>query len=48
MPADTWREALAALLPKAAHYDIVDDAKVLIMLDQPEQTARAIGEFLRS
>lgn len=25
----------------------VDDAKVLIMLDQPEETARAIGEFLR-
>jgi hypothetical protein len=24
----------------------VDDAKVLIMLDQPEQTAREIGAFL--
>ena len=26
----------------------VDDAYVLVMLDQPEQTARAIGEFLRA
>jgi len=25
----------------------VDDAHVLIMLDQPEQTAREIGAFLR-
>jgi hypothetical protein len=26
----------------------VDDANVLIMLDQPQQTAHAIGEFLTS
>ncbi|MGZ5397987.1 MAG: alpha/beta fold hydrolase [Mycobacterium sp.] len=38
-------EALAELTGGTLHY--VDDAKVLIMLDQPEETARAIGEFLK-
>lgn len=37
-------EALAELTGGTLRY--VDDAKVLIMLDQPEETARAIGEFL--
>lgn len=37
-------EALAELTCGTLRY--VDDAKVLIMLDQPEETARAIGEFL--
>ena len=37
-------EALAELTGGTLRY--VDDAKVLIMLDQPEDTARAIGEFL--
>jgi pimeloyl-ACP methyl ester carboxylesterase len=37
---------LAALTGGTLRY--VDDANVLIMLDQPEQTARAIGEFLVS
>ncbi|MFI5508854.1 alpha/beta fold hydrolase [Mycobacterium sp. NPDC051804] len=39
-------EALAQLTGGTLHY--VDDAKVLIMLDQPQETARAIGEFLKS
>ncbi|MGZ5363505.1 MAG: alpha/beta fold hydrolase [Mycobacterium sp.] len=38
-------EALAELTGGTLHY--VDGAKVLIMLDQPEETARAIGEFLK-
>lgn len=38
-------EALAELTGGTLRY--VDDAKVLIMLDQPEETARAIGEFLK-
>ena len=44
MPAEhgDW---LAALLP-AGQLLQVDDAYVLVMLDQPEQTARAISEFL--
>jgi pimeloyl-ACP methyl ester carboxylesterase len=46
MPADHG-ERLAALLPKGQLQEI-DDAYVLVMLDQPEQTARAIGEFLKS
>ena len=46
MPADHG-ERLAALLPKG-QLRIVDDAYVLVMIDQPEPTARAIGEFLRS
>jgi pimeloyl-ACP methyl ester carboxylesterase len=46
MPADHG-EKLAALLPKG-QLRIVDDAYVLVMIDQPEPTARAIGEFLRS
>ena len=37
-------EALAQLTGGTIRY--IDDAKVLIMLDQPEKTARAIGEFL--
>jgi len=37
-------EALAELTSGTICY--VDDAKVLIMLDQPKETARAIGEFL--
>lgn len=39
-------EALAELTGGALRF--VDDAKVLIMLDQPEQTAREIGAFLTS
>ncbi|MDG5485781.1 alpha/beta fold hydrolase [Mycolicibacterium gadium] len=39
-----YAEALAELTGGTLRY--VDDAKVLIMLDQPEETARAIGEFL--
>jgi pimeloyl-ACP methyl ester carboxylesterase len=46
MPADHG-ERLAALLPEA-QLRHVDDAYVLVMLDQPEQTAERIGEFLRS
>ena len=44
MPAEhgDW---LAALLP-AGQLLQVDDAYVLVMLDQPEQTARAISELL--
>ena len=38
-------EALSELTGGTLRY--VDDAKVLIMLDQPEATARAIGEFLK-
>jgi pimeloyl-ACP methyl ester carboxylesterase len=38
-------EALTELTGGTLRY--VDDAKVLIMLDQPEETARAIGEFLK-
>ncbi|WP_006246641.1 alpha/beta fold hydrolase [Mycolicibacterium tusciae] len=37
-------ETLAQLTGGTLRY--VDDAKVLIMLDQPQETARAIGEFL--
>jgi pimeloyl-ACP methyl ester carboxylesterase len=37
-------ETLAELTGGTLRY--VDDAKVLIMLDQPQETARAIGEFL--
>jgi pimeloyl-ACP methyl ester carboxylesterase len=37
-------ETLAELTGGTVRY--IDDAKVLVMLDQPEQTARAIGEFL--
>jgi pimeloyl-ACP methyl ester carboxylesterase len=37
---------LAELTNGELHY--VDDANVLIMLDQPERTARAIGSFLTS
>jgi pimeloyl-ACP methyl ester carboxylesterase len=37
-------EALAELTGGTMR--LVDDAKVLIMLDQPERTAQAIGEFL--
>lgn len=37
-------EALADLTGGTLRY--VDDAKVLVMLDQPEQTAREIGAFL--
>lgn len=39
-------EILAELTGGTIRY--VDDAKVLIMLDQPEATARAIGEFVTS
>jgi pimeloyl-ACP methyl ester carboxylesterase len=44
MPAEHG-ERLAALLPQGQLRQ-VDDAYVLIMLDQPEQTAQAIGAFL--
>lgn len=44
MPADHG-ERLKALLPRAT-LRYVDDAYVLVMLDQPQQTATAIGEFL--
>jgi pimeloyl-ACP methyl ester carboxylesterase len=45
MPAEHG-ERLARLLPdgRLGH---IDDAYVLVMLDQPERTAEAIGEFLR-
>lgn len=46
MPADHG-EQLAALLPNGRLQE-VHDAYVLVMLDQPQQTARAIGEFLAS
>ena len=39
-------EALAQLTGGTLR--LIDDAKVLIMLDQPEQTAREIGAFLKS
>ena len=39
-----WDLALP-LLPEGRLQQI-DDAYVLVMLDKPEQTARAIGEFL--
>ena len=38
-------EALAELTGGTIRF--VDDAKVLIMLDQPEETARAIADFLK-
>ncbi len=38
-------EALAELTGGTLRY--VDDANVLVMLDQPEETAEAIGAFLR-
>jgi pimeloyl-ACP methyl ester carboxylesterase len=44
MPAEHG-ERLTALLPNATLRE-VPDAYVLVMLDQPEQTAQAIGEFL--
>jgi pimeloyl-ACP methyl ester carboxylesterase len=40
-------QRLADLLPKG-RLDEVDDAYVLIMLDQPERTAELIGEFLQN
>ncbi|ULE32844.1 alpha/beta fold hydrolase [Mycobacterium sp. IDR2000157661] len=46
MPAEHG-ERLKALLPNAT-LSHVDDAYVLVMLDQPERTAAAIGEFLAS
>ena len=42
---DDHATRLAALVNGSLRY--VDDANVLIMLDQPEQTAREIGRFLR-
>lgn len=44
MPAE-HAERLAALLPKA-RLQYVDDAYVLVMLDNPEATAQAISAFL--
>jgi pimeloyl-ACP methyl ester carboxylesterase len=44
MPVDHG-ERLAGLLPKG-RLRYVDDAYVLVMLDQPQATAQAIGEFL--
>jgi pimeloyl-ACP methyl ester carboxylesterase len=41
---DDHATRLAALTGATLRY--VDDAHVLVMLDQPEQTAQAIGEFL--
>ncbi len=46
MPAEHG-DRLAALLPKG-QLRLVDDAYVLVMLDQPEHTAREIGAFLNS
>lgn len=46
MPADHG-DRLAALLPKG-ELRHVDDAYVLVMLDQPERTAQEIGAFLSS
>ena len=43
---DRHAERLAELTKGALQY--VDDAHVLIMLDQPEQTARALGAFLEA
>jgi pimeloyl-ACP methyl ester carboxylesterase len=37
-------EALAELTGGTVRY--IDDAKVMVMMDQPEQTAHALGEFL--
>lgn len=45
MPAEHG-ERLAALLPKA-RLQYVDDAYVLVMLDNPEATAHALTDFLR-
>ena len=39
------RQQLADLFPKGTLAE-VDDAYVLIMLDQPQRTAELIGEFL--
>ncbi|OAN37252.1 alpha/beta fold hydrolase [Mycolicibacterium iranicum] len=44
MPADHGRR-LAELLPRG-RLQTIDDAYVLVMLDQPVQTAQAIGQFL--
>lgn len=44
MPAEHGRR-LSELLPQG-RLQIVDDAYVLVMLDQPERTAQAIGDFL--
>ena len=44
MPADHARR-LAELLPQG-RLEFIDDAYVLVMLDQPERTAAAIGAFL--
>jgi pimeloyl-ACP methyl ester carboxylesterase len=44
MPADHGGR-LAALLPQSELRE-VDDAYVLVMIDNPRQTAAAIGEFL--
>lgn len=44
MPAEHGRR-LAEVLP-AGRLQLIDDAYVLVMLDQPAQTAAAIGEFL--
>ncbi|AFM17075.1 putative hydrolase or acyltransferase of alpha/beta superfamily [Mycolicibacterium chubuense NBB4] len=44
MPADHGRR-LAGML-RQGRLEIVDDAYVLVMLDQPERTATAIGAFL--
>jgi pimeloyl-ACP methyl ester carboxylesterase len=46
MPAEHG-DRLAALLPEG-QLRHVDDAYVLVMLDQPERTAREIGAFLNS
>lgn len=46
MPADHG-ERLNALLPNAT-LRYVDDAYVLVMLDRPQRTAAAIGEFLEA
>jgi pimeloyl-ACP methyl ester carboxylesterase len=43
---DKHATCLAELTGATVHY--VDDANVLVMLDQPEQTAQAIGAFLGS
>jgi len=43
---DEHATRLAELTGATLHY--VDDANVLVMLDQPEQTAEAIGAFLTS
>jgi pimeloyl-ACP methyl ester carboxylesterase len=43
---DRHAQRLAELTAGRLRY--IDDANVLIMLDQPERTARAIGEFLQS